>query len=225
MSLPPVVAVAVNPETQTSEPIVVVSPDAPSQMVINLSCAHANYCSLALVTPPALMPISHAQTSQLQQPQSPPPRTTMMLKPTPVPDRSQVYVHAPQRVVAASCQCHQQRASRTVGKVGQQNLRVRAPRVSHRGKVVPSGMRGRPCGQTPARLPAHALTHLPAVFLERLSWPRGRKAARRCRGNRIWCCRRAVAATSRSWMAWGHRHAAYILRTWYGRRGRDCRSG
>ena len=45
VSLPPAVAVAVNPATQTSEPIVVVPPDAPSQMI---------YCSLALVTPPAL---------------------------------------------------------------------------------------------------------------------------------------------------------------------------
>jgi hypothetical protein len=44
-SLPAAVAVAVNPATQMNEPIVVVSPDAPCQMI---------YCSLALVTPPAL---------------------------------------------------------------------------------------------------------------------------------------------------------------------------
>ena len=54
VSLPPVVAVAVNPEIQTGEPIVVVFPDAPSQMIPKQSCAHGNYCSLALVTPPAL---------------------------------------------------------------------------------------------------------------------------------------------------------------------------
>jgi hypothetical protein len=33
VSLPPAVAVAVNPATQSSEPIVAVSPDAPSQMI------------------------------------------------------------------------------------------------------------------------------------------------------------------------------------------------
>jgi len=45
VSLPPAVAVAVNPATQTSEPSVAVSPDALVRMI---------YCSLALVTPPAL---------------------------------------------------------------------------------------------------------------------------------------------------------------------------
>ena len=54
VSLPRTVAVAVNPETQTSEPIVVESLDHPSQMMKNSSCVHANYCSLTLVTPPAL---------------------------------------------------------------------------------------------------------------------------------------------------------------------------
>ena len=35
---------------------------------------------------------------------------------------------------------------------GQQNLRIRAPRVSHQAKGVPRGMRGRPRGQTSERL-------------------------------------------------------------------------
>ena len=40
-----------------------------------------------------------------------------------------------------------------VEKVSQQNLLVRAPRVSHQAKAVPSGMGGRPRSQTPVRLP------------------------------------------------------------------------
>jgi hypothetical protein len=54
VSLPPAVTVAVNPVTQTNELNVVVSPDAPSQMIKKSSCTHANYWSLALVRPPAL---------------------------------------------------------------------------------------------------------------------------------------------------------------------------
>ena len=45
--LPRTVVVAVNPETQMSELIVVESPDAPSQMIKNSSCVHANYCSFS----------------------------------------------------------------------------------------------------------------------------------------------------------------------------------
>jgi hypothetical protein len=51
VSLPPAVAVAVNPGTQMSGPIVVVFPGAPLQMIKKSSCAHANYCPLALVMP------------------------------------------------------------------------------------------------------------------------------------------------------------------------------
>ena len=54
VSLPHTVAVAVNPETQMSELIVVESPDAPSQMTKNSSCVHANYCSSTQVTLPVL---------------------------------------------------------------------------------------------------------------------------------------------------------------------------
>ena len=45
-------------------------------------------------------------------------------------------------------------AEMKVQKEGQQNLRVRAPRVIHQAKVVLSGMRGRPRDQTPVRLPS-----------------------------------------------------------------------
>ena len=69
VSLPHTVAVAVNPETQTSELIVVESPDAPIQMIKNSSCVHANYCSLKLVTPPVLYLILLVPSSQPQQPQ------------------------------------------------------------------------------------------------------------------------------------------------------------
>jgi len=51
MSPPPAV-VAVNPATQTNEHCEVVSPGAASQM-IKSNCTYTNYCSLALVTPPA----------------------------------------------------------------------------------------------------------------------------------------------------------------------------
>jgi hypothetical protein len=37
-----------------SESSVVVSPDAPLQMINKSSCAKANHCSLALAKPPAL---------------------------------------------------------------------------------------------------------------------------------------------------------------------------
>ena len=47
--LPAVAAVTVNPGTQTSEPIVVVSLDAPSQMITNSSCGRAHCCLLTLV--------------------------------------------------------------------------------------------------------------------------------------------------------------------------------
>ena len=36
--------------------------------------------------------------------------------------------------------------------------------------------------------------------------------AARCRGDRTWCCRRALATTSCGWMAWRDGHAAYILK-------------
>ena len=114
------VDVVLNPVTQTSEPIVVVIPDALSQMIKNSSCAHANYYSLALVTPPALSLISHAKTSQPQQQQQQPrtTTTTTTLKPTTAPDRPQAYKHAPQRAAAASCRHHQRRASRTYNFLG-----------------------------------------------------------------------------------------------------------
>ncbi len=47
-----VVVVVVNPATQTNEHCEVVSPGAASQM-IKSNCTYTNYCSLALVTPPA----------------------------------------------------------------------------------------------------------------------------------------------------------------------------
>ena len=112
--LPAVAAVVVNPVTQTSEPIVVVNPDAPSQMIVeNSSYAHANYYSLALVTPPALSLISPVQTSQPQ-----PRRMATTLKLTTVPDRPQAYVHASQRAAAASFRHHQGRAIRAYGFPG-----------------------------------------------------------------------------------------------------------
>ncbi len=54
VSPPAVAAVAVNPGTQTSEPIVVVSLDAPSQMITDSSFARALCCLLTLVPHPAL---------------------------------------------------------------------------------------------------------------------------------------------------------------------------
>jgi hypothetical protein len=54
VSLPPAVAVAVNPATQTSGPIVVVSPDAPFQVI---------YCSLNMVTSPARSSCAHRHHS------------------------------------------------------------------------------------------------------------------------------------------------------------------
>jgi hypothetical protein len=62
-----------------------------------------------------------------------------------------------------------------VEKVGQQNLRVRAPRVSHRAKAAPSRMCGHPRGQS---LVKTSEPKLPTVPLERLSWPHGRKTDR-----------------------------------------------
>jgi hypothetical protein len=82
-----------------------------------------------------------------------------------------------------------------VEKVGQQNLRVRVPRVSHQAKPIPGGMRGHPRGQTPVDFRANTLTQLPTVPLERLSWPRGRKIARWCRGDRTRCRRTMSAST------------------------------
>ena len=43
-----------------------------------------------------------------------------------------------------------------VQKVGQQSLRVRAPRVSHQAKAAPSGVGVRPRGQIPVRLPSQS---------------------------------------------------------------------
>jgi hypothetical protein len=44
-------------------------------------------------------------------------------------------------------------AEKTVEKVFQLSLRACAPQASHQATVVPSGMRSRPRGQTPVRLP------------------------------------------------------------------------
>lgn len=47
-------------------------------------------------------------------------------------------------------------AERTVEKSGQMSLRACAPQAIHQATVVPSGMRGRPRGQTPVRLPSQS---------------------------------------------------------------------
>jgi hypothetical protein len=46
-----------------------------------------------------------------------------------------------------------------------------------------------------------------------LSWPHCHTTAW-CRGNRTWCYRGALVATSGGWMVWGHGHAAVALALW-----------
>jgi hypothetical protein len=102
-------------------------------------------------------------------------------------------------------------AEMKVEKIGQSSLRVRAPWVSHQARlsqvgstVVLAVRQWSDSSKTSEPAWPNALAQLPTVPLERLSWPRGRKTARWCRGDRTWCCRGTLAATSGSWMAWGH---------------------